>query len=259
MAISIIDQYIPYITFIYRLSFLIGLLSLLLAKFILPDFLQYGKTLSFQKTSSKKHREEKSRLDIIIHYTVPKAYFSHFYILSTFLSLITCVSYANYALPWLILFHSLRRLYETLYVSKYTSKSRMNWSHYIVGIWFYSVLHIILNIKLKKGEIPNDLHKWSATLFIISSWDQYMNHKVLSRLVKYSLPKARLFKLTSSPHYLDELLIYGSLISYNTEFLWLTVWIFTSLSISAVETQKYYKIKFPKEQIAPYAYIPFLI
>jgi len=259
MVLSTFDKYIPYITIFYRVSFLIGLLSLLFAKFVLPEFLQYGKTLYPIKKSDKKLNHKNSKLNTIIHYTVPKAYFAHFYILSTVLSLITCASYAGYTSPWLVLFHSIRRLYETLYVCKYTNKSRMNWSHYVVGIWFYSVLHIILNIKLKQGIILSDLHKYSSALFIIASWDQYMNHKVLSGLVKYSLPKDRLFKLISSPHYLDELLIYGSFISYNAEFLWLVVWIFTSLAISAIETQRYYKINFPNDKIAPYAFIPFLL
>ena len=259
--ITILNTLIPYITFLYRLSFIVGLFSLLLAEFILPDFLQYGKTLIVKGNTTKdESRSQLNRLfDTIIHFTVPKAWFSHFYILSTIFSVITCLTYPNYALPWLMLFHSLRRLYETLYVSKYTSKSRMNWAHYLVGIWFYSVLHIIMNIKLKEGSIPKHLQIGSFIIFMIASRDQFVNHKVLSELVKYSLPKRRMFKFISSPHYLDELIIYSTLLSYNMEFLWLVVWIFASLGISAIETQKYYKKKFHDEKVAPYAFIPFFL
>ncbi|KAG0671712.1 3-oxo-5-alpha-steroid 4-dehydrogenase [Maudiozyma exigua] len=259
--VTTLDTVIPYVTFLYRLSFLVGLLSLLLAEFILPDFLQYGKTL-VTRSEKAKHASKKELRQLfgtIIHFTVPKAWFSHFYILSTILSIITCITYSSYALPWLILFHSLRRLYETLYVSKYTSKSRMNWAHYVVGIWFYSVLHIITNIKLKEGAISKQLQVGSFVIFIIASWDQFFNHKVLSELVKYSIPKKRMFKLISSPHYLDELVIYSTLLSYNMEFLWLVIWIVASLGISAMETQKYYKTKFNNEKVAPYAVIPFVL
>lgn len=258
---TILNTFIPYVTCLYRLSFIVGLLSLLLAEFILPDFLQYGKTLITRcDTEKDESKNQLSRLfDTIIHFTVPKAWFSHFYILSTILSIMTCITYPSYAIPWLIVFHSLRRLYETLYVSKYTSKSRMNWAHYVVGIWFYSVLHIIMNIKLKEGTIPKHLQIGSFIIFIIASWDQFINHKVLSELVKYSLPKKRMFKFISSPHYLDELIIYSTLLSYNIEFVWLVVWIFASLGISAIETQKYYKTKFHDEEVAPYAFIPFFL
>lgn len=246
------------ITYLYRFSFVIGLVSLLLAKYLLPEFLKYGKTL-VAKQNGEQNMIEDSVLNKFMHFTVPKAFFSHFYILSTFFSIIACYNYPSYALVWLVLFHSLRRLYETLYVSKYTIKSRMNWSHYLVGIWFYSVLHLILYLKLSQGDIPKELNVPALILLIIASFDQYMNHKVLSNLVKYSLPKERLFKVVSSPHYFEEILIYSSFLPYNIEFLWLVMWIIASLSISAIETQKYYKLKFPKEKTPDYAIIPFIL
>mgnify|MGYP003362287092 CR=1 FL=1 len=245
-------------THIYRLTFVVGLLSLLLAEFVLPDFLKYGKTLT-EKGRKTKSNISSPILYNIVHFTVPKAWFSHFYILSTGLSIITCLSFPRYVLPWLILLHSLRRLYETLYVNKYTSKSRMNWTHYAVGIWFYSVLHIIMLIKLYENKLEKTLNVPAFVVMAIASWDQYMNHKVLSKLVKYSLPKQRLFTVVSSPHYMDELLIYASYVPYNWEFIWLVVWIFASLSVSALETQKYYKRVFTKEKIPPYAIIPYLL
>lgn len=249
-----LKYYLCYVTDLYRLSFIVGLGSLFIAKKYLPDFLEYGKTL-------KDHPEGKGDtiFNYIMHFTVPKSYFGHFYILSTILSIITVSRYHQYPITWMYLFHSIRRLYETLYISKYSNKSRMNWSHYAVGIWFYSVVHIILNIKLNSGEINNKLNTNAFYLFIISSVEQFRSHLILSKLVKYSLPTDGLFKYVCCPHYLCEVGIYASLVLYNVEFLFPLVWVIASLSVSAIETRYYYKTKF-KDQIVPnYAIIPFLI
>ena len=252
------DHILLCITYLCRVTFLVGFLSLLLAEFILPDFLKYGKTLT-EKDHKAKHNTPHTLLEKLMQLTVPKAWFSHFYILSTALSITTCICFPGYALPWLILLHSLRRLYETLYVNKYTAKSRMNWTHYAVGIWFYSVLHIIMVIKIYENKLEKRLNIPALFIMAVASWDQYMNHRILSKLVKYSLPKQRLFTVVSSPHYLDELLIYASYVPYNWEFMWLAAWIFASLGVSAVETHKYYKRMFVKEKIPQYAFIPYLL
>lgn len=248
------DDYLCYVTALYRLSFVVGLGSLFIAKKYLPDFLEYGKTL-------KEHLElkESPMLDKIMHFTVPKSYFSHFYIISTILSTITVSHYYQYSITWMLLFHSIRRLYETLYISKYSNKSRMNWSHYAVGLWFYSVIHIILNIQLYSNEISTTFNRAAFYLFIVASVEQFSSHLILSKLVKYSLPTDGLFKYVCCPHYLCEIGIYASLVVYNAEFLFPLVWVIASLSLSAMETRNYYKTKFKDETVPQYAIIPFLL
>ncbi|CCE65228.1 hypothetical protein TPHA_0K00940 [Tetrapisispora phaffii CBS 4417] len=248
----------------YRSSFIFGLFSLVIAKWFLPEFLKYGKTLTTRDSSNdiKKVFEDngtKNLLERIQNTTVPKQWFFHFYLLSTIFTLITLYKNYQHKIIWIILIHSLRRLYETLYVSKYTSESRMNWSHYVVGLWFYSVLHIILYIQILQGNIDTHLNYYSVLLFTMASWDQHKNHTILSELVKYSLPKGRLFSICSSPHYLDEILIYMSFLPFNREFSWLVVWIIASLTISAIETHNYYKSKFKDQTIPKYSIIPFII
>lgn len=234
-----------------RGSYILGLFSLLVAKIYLPNFLEYGKTLKNKRSQSN------SWINEVINLTVPKAWFAHFYIISTFLSVITLICYKDYAIVWVILMHSIRRLYETIHICKYTEKSRMNWSHYIVGIWFYTVLHTILNIELYQGRISKHLNKKSFLLFFLASWDQYQNHKVLSQLIKYSLPTKRLFKYVCCPHYLDEILIYASLTTYSPKLFWPLIWVVASLTVSAFETRKYYIIKFKDKKVASYSIIPF--
>ncbi|CCC67904.1 hypothetical protein NCAS_0A13460 [Naumovozyma castellii] len=238
----------------YRSSFFLGLLSLAIAKFYLPDFLQYGKTLNTAQSG-----DVMTLWDKIIHFTVPKSYFSHFYYLSAILSVSTLYVYPKYPVVWLLAFHSLRRLYETLFVCKYTSKSRMNWSHYVVGIWFYTVLHLILNICLYFERISPTINISALFILILASWDQYKNHRVLAHLRKYSLPTQRLFKIVCCPHYLDEMIIYSTFLSYNAEFIWPLIWVVVSLSISAIETKNFYKSKFVEENVPDYSIIPYIL
>lgn len=233
-------------------SYLVGLASLLVAKRLLPEFLKYGKTLP---STSPVQRPRWQR---IAYFTVPKSYFAHFYVLSTLFSTVTVCIYPQYLLVWLLLFHSLRRLYETLYISRYSSQSRMNWSHYVVGLWFYSSLHIILNVELYRGHISRSFSLPAIIVFCFAAWDQHENHKVLAALVKYSLPQKRLFRWICCPHYLDEILIYGSLLSASREFVWPLVWVSASLALSATECRRYYQVKFPGRH-PPYALLPFIL
>ncbi|CDF88064.1 related to Polyprenol reductase [Zygosaccharomyces bailii] len=234
-----------------KATYLIGLASLIVAKLLLPEFLKYGKTLS-------KPRGQGPSWQRIAYRTVPKSYFAHFYILSSTLSVITVCRYPRHALVWLLLFHSLRRLYETLYVSQYSIRSRMNWSHYAVGLWFYSSLNIILNVELYKKHITRSFNMPALILFCVAAWDQYENHKVLAALVKYSLPQQRLFRWICCPHYLDEILIYCSLLSASREFVWPLIWVCASLCLSATECKRYYKVKYPG-RAPPYALVPFVL
>lgn len=241
---------ISYLVLSYRLTFLIGLGAVAIAKFRLPGFLQYGKTLQRPKVKNGLQ---------IIYTTVPKAWFAHFYYLSTTLSLINVYFYFKSPIVWPVAFHSIRRLYETKVICQYTPSSRMNWSHYVVGIWFYSVLNIIISLKHYERKVPYSWNTLSLLVFSLASWDQHKNHRTLSKLVKYSLPTDGLFQWVCCPHYFDEILIYASLATYNMEFCWLLLWAFVNLSVSALENRKYYLQKFPEAQVPRYAIVPLVL
>lgn len=249
------DTFLRYVIIGYRLTFLVGLSSVAVANYLLPELLQYGKTF----VSDNPHRKDAPLWQRLFYATVPKGRFAHFYYLSTFLSMINLYSYYGSPIAWLILFHSVRRAYETTFISKYTPTSRMHWSHYVVGIWFYSVLNLMINIKLHQGAVSSALKPVPFLIFCFASWDQYKSHRILSRLVKYSLPTEGLFQIVCCPHYLDEVLIYASLIPYNWEFSWLLIWVFTNLSVSARENKNYYDHRFPKARVPQYAIIPLVL
>lgn len=239
----------------YRLTFLIGLSSVAVANYLLPELLQYGKTFA-PDSATKNEVHLWKRLFFL---TVPKAYFAHFYYLSTLLSLANLFYFRNHPITWLIAFHSVRRAYETTYVSKYTPMSRMHWSHYVVGIWFYTVLNLMITLQLYKGSMSTSLKLAPFLVFCLASWDQNKNHRILSKLVKYSLPRDGLFRVLCCPHYFDEILIYASLLPYSLEFSWLLIWVFTNLGVSARENKNYYRHKFPKAKVPQYALIPYIM
>lgn len=252
-----IEHILECLVIAYRASFIIGVCSLAAAKYCLPEFLQYGKTLVGRANTRQWKMPLLAKL---IHLTVPKSFFSHFYYLSSSLSILATINYPRAPIVWLILIHSLRRLYETKYICTYTAHSRMNWSHYVVGIWFYSSLHMLLNISLLENEIPASFGFISTIIFILASMDQCKNHQTLSSLIKYSLPTDGMFKIVCCPHYLDEILIYGSFTRYNRAFWWPLAWVTLSLSISALENKKYYVAKFKETgQVPKWAIVPLVL
>ncbi|SCU82656.1 LANO_0B07096g1_1 [Lachancea nothofagi CBS 11611] len=233
-------------------TFLAGIGSIVVAKSHAPLLLKYGKTLQGVKIQ---------RSDIfgrLQQLTVPKKWFRHFYVYSTFVSGFNLLHLRTF-LAFLVFVHSTRRLYETFYINKFGPASRIHISHYLVGIWFYSAVNFTTFTNEKHASsLP--LRLLAIFIFALASWDQYKNHSHLSELRKYNLPTYGLFKIVASPHYLDEIFIYFALTLYATscKMLFCMLWVVVNLSISALETKTWYLQKFP--QTTPrFAIIPYVI
>ncbi|KAH3685746.1 hypothetical protein WICPIJ_003295 [Wickerhamomyces pijperi] len=245
---------------------------------------------------------EISHLDIIeklISLRVPKLWFFHFYLLSFFLSLLGfLILHLNleygFSPPeilireindperqslvscdvarvvfFLILGHSTRRLVETLFIMRYGRGSKMNISHYFVGIFFYTSINLLLLLSTDfqepetltekdQGEIFDPVLFGSCILFFLASLDQFMNHIHLSNIVKYNLPKFGFFKYICCAHYFDEILMYLSIFAAirNFSFALVLLWVVINLSVSAIESREFYKRrdilgKVPKWSIIP--------
>lgn len=269
-----------------QILLIIGILSVFLAKYNskLKGFLKYGKTF-------EKLQRNETILNKLLNLTIPKVWFSHFYLLSLILStinftlvelnlhdykffLLEILKDNSYGLipieisrlvSFLILGHSLRRLSETLLMMDSQSKSKMNISHYLVGILFYSSLNIqlILNTNFNDTNINQDLNYniiLSVILFFLSSASQFLHHLHLSKLVKYTIPSFGLFKFLSCAHYFDEILIYLSILNLlkNQTMIILFLWVIINLSVSSIETKNYYK-KTSNGKTAKWSIIPFIL
>ncbi|EEF30870.1 polyprenol reductase 2 isoform X2 [Ricinus communis] len=148
--------------------------------------------------------------------------------------------------------HVLRRLYETVYVLKYSPSARMHVFGYLTGLFFYtaaplSLCHFCIfealnvaeyraiEMNVKNEEIsPIDFDWWGymtpilqlgwcqwagAAIFACGWVHQQRCHAILGSLRKqrrqvdeYLIPHGDWFEMVSSPHYLAEMIIYLGLL-----------------------------------------------
>ena len=175
---------------------------------------------------------------------------------------------------------SYRRLYECLFVSRFSQSAVMHINFAAFGFTFYSF--VTLTILASGGSITLNaipLEFFSSpcvitgtVLFVTASYHQYICHKILADLrvlnlracvPKYSVPYGDWFSYISGPHYLAEVLIYISYLVISrgeSQLIWLMN-SYTTLAMSycAITTHKWYRNTFknyPKERksLIPFIY-----
>lgn len=245
--------------------------AVLLARFVpgLKFFLIYGKTQIGRKENTHDFRI----VQWISGLYVPKRYFLHFYVISFTLSLSLLIyswlsgarqtSPAGLLFTILLAIQGLRRTLESWILETSHQNSVIHISHYIVGVLFYVLANVVAYLALfaYNHQSSRQTVCVSLTLFVMGSVLQFLFHRHLSALVKYSLPTFSLFKIVACPHYLAEIMIYAALIpvvpsDLRQTMLMLVFWIVTNLSISADQTLEFYRIKF--DTFPPYAIIPYV-
>ena len=219
----------------------------------------YGKVLPHQRrsveASSRKGRCGRF-LEIVESATLPKRWFFVFYIVgvcvNSWLLLRPFLFKAkNVGLcPWLFEIHVIRRLCESLLVTKSSSAARMHIVHLVIGVSYYvavplTILHCSSGggvLKYRRGEdvlapwwfprtLTKDRYSLAAFfLFFFLNYEQSDCHRILANLRRpsgqskrhqstndvpiqrpYSIPRGSWFALVSCPHYLAEIFIYLSL------------------------------------------------
>lgn len=179
----------------------------------------------------------------------------------------------------LITLHIGRRLYEVNIVERPSKKAKMNVSHYLIGIGFYGAMVFAAWLEgaanmgvWDSSQQPNTLfdtnqllrpHIVAAiALFIYASWHQHVCHRILaqirmkshssvsssSRTSIYKIPRGDWFETVVCPHYLADILIYVALCILNRlQNLTLMaglLWTIINLSVTAGETERWYKESF---------------
>ncbi|RLV90609.1 Polyprenol reductase [Spathaspora sp. JA1] len=264
----------------------LGLAGLiLLVKLIKPlnDLLLYGKTYTSTTTSGNDNQSRIHKLIHILtsHLKVPKSFFTHFYILLSISSSISLfviqyplgsnphpTKYKNlFIINTLLWLQGVRRLFECLFMSKFSKTSYINISHYIAGMLHYILISLTCYLG-KKSYSDSPIGNITVVdglliiSYIILAKGQFNNHYHLSHLVKYSLPN---FQYVASPHYLQEILIYTVLFIFSVKhgwdsisrnFLCALVFVTINLSISSIETYRYYQVKFKDEFKLEWCIIP---
>ncbi|MED6181395.1 hypothetical protein PIB30_018901 [Stylosanthes scabra] len=197
----------------------------------------------------------------------------------------------------------LRRLFETIYVFKYSPSARMHIFGYLAGIFFYlaaplslcadcalDVFYFLVNVVSKfivvgKDHMPpvevelwqvvNPLFRlgwrhWIGAAVFFWGWiHQQRCHKILGSLRdsrqanEYAIPYGDWFEIVSSPHYLSEMVIYGSFVvatgGSNLTIWLLLVFVVANLSFAAVETHRWYHQKFEDYPNSRFAVIPYIL
>ncbi|KAI5952099.1 DFG10 [Candida theae] len=249
----------------------------------LKRLLNYGKTAPDSNSNGSDTPSEV--IDIIAkHAVVRKSWFTHFYIclftLSTATYFKACheaiighsnetssATYKNLAIiNKLLVIQGARRMVESFVVTKFSPVSYMNFAHYAVGMSHYVLIALATYLGLS-GNCAGSaaltiVDYFLVAVFGVASVQQFLAHSHLAHLVKYSLPK---FKVVASPHYSYEVIIYTVIAIFGaknglglTSLMFASAWVFvvTNLSVSAVETYRYYQVKYKEDFSLKWAIFP---
>lgn len=269
-----------------RLFYLLSSTAILAVCLIRPlrdRFLAYGARSQTKPspTPTPQHRPDPSHitscLDRLATLTVPHAWFTHFYIVSTALA-----AFRYLLKPYLtrqgtvcsnfIFFQSLRRLSECLVLHK-TSSSRMWVGHYAVGLAFYVVTNLAVFLegidwnKWPSGPVTKISHGLDlgpsraaeillSLILALAMLLQFSQHQYLASLKKYTLPDQGTFAHVVAPHYTAECFMYlavailanGSPSLVNWTMLCAFIFVLVNLGVTAQGTYHWLLLKFPDQR-----------
>eukprot|EP01138_Halocafeteria_seosinensis_P005563 gb/GECG01005686.1/.p1 GENE.gb/GECG01005686.1/~~gb/GECG01005686.1/.p1 ORF type:complete len:271 (+),score=9.91 gb/GECG01005686.1/:1-813(+) len=227
----------------------------------IPSFMRYDKSFN---DSANDARERAA-------WTVRKSWFTHFYVLSSVMSLAIseycCVNRYNCILTTLYALHSLRRLYECLLVHEFSS-SRMTILVYLGGMAYYFVCNCTnFVVSVLRPHVDPASGGVGIACFLVGNGLQFVLHSHLASLrtgrmrtvSRYTFPDHWCFSLVSSPHYSAEILIYLGLLLVGAGHWLLSlnlVWVIVNLSCTARKNHAWYQENVDTSSLASFAIIP---
>ncbi|CAD7082377.1 unnamed protein product [Hermetia illucens] len=293
--------FISFILVIVIFGALINFLEPYLPTIIKQSF-RYGKM---------SYKGDQSRITSLLE--IPKSWFKHFYVFSLIWSIaavalaarcyLVSLQSAPTVVLWfldivtgskerqvevdsttcliavvLIFLQCARRWYETHFIQIFSSKSKINLSHYLVGYFHYfaSITGIIANAEgfvrgsnarpVKITDL-NILGIVAVMLFLYSWLQQYLSNLTLVNLRKskdgkvvtedHLMPQGGWFEDVSSPHMLFEVLMYVALMllmPYSVTMRYAALWVLSNQVETAWLTHKWYQqtfgSKYPKRRKA---------
>ncbi|VDM54161.1 unnamed protein product [Angiostrongylus costaricensis] len=208
--------------------------------------------------------------------SVPKRF--HFYFLYVSIKLINNWSTTILAL-FLILFHVVRRLWETLCISVY-SDTTMNIFHYIVGLVHYTILP--LTIMCESQGFAEGLAftakaispwQWFGTaFFLICNREQHRISRDIAALRRapdglifnycYGICYGGWFEYVSCPHFLFEIGIYLSLwmvLWRAYAFRFLAIFVVVNQLFAGLITHRWYQRTFKAYPLNRRAVVPYIL
>ncbi|KAF2686209.1 hypothetical protein K458DRAFT_209284 [Lentithecium fluviatile CBS 122367] len=235
-------------------------------------FLIYGPRAT-PATARATPQHQSSNLDRLLDYAasfqVPHNFFTHFYVVSVASALFwgwrldLWKARGQVRLVWgLMLLQGVRRLVES-YAYTSTSKSRMWFAHWILGLLFYLATNVAVWVELDPTaplSVP-----WKTAVVVpaifAAHWLQHRCHAYLYRLriqnTGYKLPSHPVFPNLLCPHYTCEIAIYAgmSLLAapagqrVNWTLVCATIFVVVNLGVTAAGTKEWYMEKFGAEKV----------
>ncbi|XP_071930147.1 uncharacterized protein [Coffea arabica] len=164
--------------------------------------------------------------------------------------------------------HFLKRLFEVLFVHKYSGVMEVETAITISMSYFLSTASMIYAQHLTSGlpEPPIDLKHFGILLFVLGISGNFYHHYLLSELRteggdnKYKIPHGGLFDLVICPHYLFEILgfVGVSCISQNLYAFSYTFGTMFYLLGRSYATRRWYQSKFDNFSENTKAVIPYI-
>jgi 3-oxo-5-alpha-steroid 4-dehydrogenase 3 / polyprenol reductase len=265
------------IIIVVRCFYLLSAACILLVRCVPPlrdRFLEYGpRSIESDKGRNRDVSDVSTSLTRVLDYVaswrVSHSYFLLFYLASTSLSAYWI--YNTYStepllrlrsigpIYALVLFalHSLRRLFECMFIVVPNSGSTIWIGHFAIGLAFYLFIHIaiIAEFAYEQGTPSSRLTPRVAipiAVFTVASIWQHKYHEYLSSLVKYTLPERFGATRIVAPHYTAECLLYASLAVLtakdgqlsNRTLLCVLAFVVVNLGVTADGTKKWQLSRF---------------
>jgi len=166
--------------------------------------------------------------------------------------------------------HFLRRIYESVFVTRFSATRRDHPMTYLAGCGFYVILSpgVALENALAGNRTTLPMMTTGVVLFFIGNFAQHHAHRQLADLRKgdqtgsrqYKVPRGWLFRnISCCPHYTSEILVYLSLVlqtNFSRCSCGALAFTLLTLSITALRTRKWYGKIQGNQAMSPYAIIP---
>lgn len=245
---------------------------------------------------------------------IPKAYYRHFYLFSSIFSTAMLfymfmvyffritVNYPVYFVlkvllqenepsvsvtaaliaMFLLTIQCIRRLYETYYLQVFAKSSKMNLSHYLVGIihYFACIVTVVGQAPLFCGNQNRENLIWNdkyttflaipcIAIFLITWNEQFRTNTIFANLRKdkksgevvteeHRIPHGRMFEYVSSPHRMCEIVLYTILLLLvpSRTFFCIYLWVLGNQIQTSIQAHEWYKKSFENYPANRYALLP---
>ncbi|XP_031271974.1 steroid 5-alpha-reductase DET2-like [Pistacia vera] len=164
-------------------------------------------------------------------------------------------------------FHFFKRIFEVLFIHKYSGAMTLDSAIVITLSYFISTSTMIYNQHLSQGlpEPSIDLKYFGMIVFLLGIIGNFYHHFLLSKMridgeKQYKIPKGGLFDKVVCPHYLFEILVFWGFAFISQTFYAFSFALGTSFYLMgrSFATRNWYLTKFenfPKDVKAVFPYL----